>query len=191
LVASSVYSEGGPSKPLFPKAGGGVDFNWSQDASQIIFSSGPEESPLNIRVFDLRSQQLSTFPGSDGLFSPRLSPDGRYLAALTRDSSSLMLYDFKTRKWSKWLTERGNIAYPSWTKDSAYIYFDNFLTDHPTASRVKLGATQSEELFSLSEFSRFQGLVSGVWSGLAPDNSRLYARDLSTQEIYSLDLQLP
>ena len=190
-VASVVSTQGGSPEPLFPKGGGGVDFNWSPDGSQIIFSFGPDDKDLRIQVFDLRSQQFSTLPGSEGLFSPRRSPDGRYLAALTRDSGSLMLYDFHTQKWSKWLTEPGNITYPSWTKDSSYIYFDNFLTDHPTARRVKLGASQSEELFSLSGLPRFQGLVSGVWSGLAPDNSRLYDRDLSTQEIYALDLQLP
>jgi Tol biopolymer transport system component len=188
-TANWVPSQGGASEPLFPKGGGGVDFNWSKDGNQIIFSNGPEDQPASIQVFDLASRQFSTFPGSEGLFSPRLSPDGRYLAALSRDSSSLMLFDFRTQKWSKWLIEHGNIAYPSWTKDSTYIYFDNFLTDHPTARRVKLGASQSEELFSLSELARFQGLVSGTWSGLAPDNSRLYSRDLSTQEIYALDLE--
>ena len=190
-MASVVSSRGGASQPLFPNSSGGVDFNWSPDGTQIIFSYAPDAVPLNIQVFDLGSQQFSTIPGSDGFFSPRRSPDGRYLAALTRDSSTLMLYDFHSQKWSRWLTERGNIAYPSWTADSAYMYFDNFLTDHPTARRVKLGAAQSEELFSLSELPRFQGMFSGVWSGLAPDNSRLYARDLSTQEIYSLEVQLP
>ena len=177
-----------------------MDFNWTSDGSQIIFCfsrSGPEYVPLNIQVFDKRSQQFSTYPGSDGLFSPRLSPDGRYLAALTRDLSTLMLYDFRTQKWSKWVTERGNIIYPSWTKDSAYIYFDNVLIEHPTARRVKVGANQSEELFSLSALPRFQGMVFGqgmapdFWGGLAPDNSRLYSRDLSTQEIYALNVDFP
>jgi serine/threonine protein kinase/Tol biopolymer transport system component len=187
--AKVIPSQGGASEDLFPNASGGVDFNWSADGHQVIFSSGPESVPLNIQIFDLPSRQFSTIPGSENLFSPRLSPDGRNLAALSRDSSTLMLYDFHLQKWSKWLTERGNIAYPSWTKDSSYIYFDNFLTDHPTARRVKLGATHSEELFGLAELPRFQGMVSGVWSGLSPDNFRLYARDLSTQEIYALDLE--
>jgi hypothetical protein len=31
----------------------------------------------------------------------------------------------------------------------------------------------------------------GEWSGLAPDGSPLFTRDISTQEIYALDLQLP
>ncbi len=29
------------------------------------------------------------------------------------------------------------------------------------------------------------------WSGLAPDGTPLFVRDISTQEIYALDLQLP
>jgi Tol biopolymer transport system component len=190
-AAKVVASGGGASEDLFPKGEGGVDFNWSPDGTQVIFSTGPDYQTLRIQVFDLRSRQFSTLPGSEDLFSPRRSPDGRYLAALSRDSSTLMLYDFRAQKWSKWLSERGNIAYPSWTKDSTYIYFDNFLTDHPTARRVKLGAAQSDELFSLSDLPRFQNMVSGVWSGLSPDNSRLYVRDLSTQEIYALDLQVP
>jgi hypothetical protein len=31
----------------------------------------------------------------------------------------------------------------------------------------------------------------GSWSGQAPDDSRLFVRDVSTQEIYALDVDLP
>jgi hypothetical protein len=34
-------------------------------------------------------------------------------------------------------------------------------------------------------------MFGGYWSGLAPDNMPLVARDTSTQEVYALDLQLP
>jgi len=102
-----------------------------------------------------------------------------------------MLYEFATGKWSKWITERGNIAYPSWSKDGKYIYFDNFFTDHPTARRIKLGDTRSEELFSLAGLRQYQGTTSGTWSGLAPDGSKLYVQDLSAQEIYALDVDYP
>jgi WD40 repeat protein len=139
---------------------------------------------------DLKTDQRSKFSGSQGLFSPRISSDGFYLAALSQDSSTLKLYDFRTQKWTDWLTEPGNIAYPTWSKDGRCLYFDNFMTDHPTSRRVKLGNTHSEELFGLSEPHRFFGSNSGTWGGMAAHNSRLYAQDLSTQEIYSLQLQL-
>jgi hypothetical protein len=31
----------------------------------------------------------------------------------------------------------------------------------------------------------------GSWSGMAPDDSRLFVRDASTQDIYALDVDLP
>ena len=102
-----------------------------------------------------------------------------------------MLYEFATQKWSKWVTESGNIAYPSWSKDGKSIYFDNFFTDHPTSRRIKLGDARSEELFSLAGIHRYQGTSSGTWSGLAPDGSKLYVQDLSAQEIYALDVEFP
>ncbi len=188
--AQSVPFQGGPSEDAIPGGVGGVDFNWTPDGSQMIFSKGPNYPPVSIFILDLKTQQRSEFPGSQGLFSPRISPDGHYLAALSQDSSTLKLYDFRTQKWTDWFTEPGNIAYPTWSKDSQYLYFDNFMTDHPTSRRVKLGDTHSEELFSLSGLRRFSGTASGTWGGLAPDNSRLYVQDLSTQEIYSLQLEL-
>jgi WD40 repeat protein len=189
--ARSISAEGGASQDAIAGAGGAVDFNWSSDGSDLIFSNGPESAPASIRLFDLKTQQQSLFPGSEGPFSPRCSPDGRFLAALTRDSGALMLYDFRSQRWSKWLTEPGNIAFPTWSKDGRYIYFDNFLTDHPTARRVKLGDTHSEELFSLPDLRRFSGTPAGTWGGLAPDDSRLYIQDLSVRETHSLQLQLP
>ncbi len=188
--AQSVPFQGGPSEDAIPGGAGGVDFNWTPDGSQMIFSKGPNYPPVSIFILDLKTQQRSEFPGSQGLFSPRISPDGHYLAALSQDSSTLKLYDFRTQKWTDWFTEPGNIAYPTWSKDSQYLYFDNFMTDHPTSRRVKLGDTHSEELFSLSGLRRFSGTASGTWGGLTPDNSRLYVQDLSSQEIYSLQLQL-
>ena len=187
--ALSVSAKGGQPEDLLPD--GGVDFNWSPDQNSLIFSSGPTYRPNNIYLLDFKTRQVSTFPGSEGMFSPRCSPDGRYLAALSADSSSLFVYDYRAQKWTKWLTEPGNISFPTWSKDSQYIYFDNFLTDHPAARRVKLGETHSEELFSLAGLRRYSGTTSGFWGGLAPDDSRLYTEDLSVQEIYSLQLQLP
>lgn len=189
--AMSVSSQGGPPEEALPDSGAGVDFNWSPDGKSLIFSSGPEDPVMSIRVMDLQTRQVSMLPGSEGIFSPRCSPDGRYLAALSQDSSTLMLYDFQSQKWSAWLTEPGNIAFPTWSKDSRSLYFDNFLTDRPAARRVKLGENHSEELFSLAGLQRLTGTPSGTWGGIAPDESHLYVQDVSVQEVYALQLHLP
>jgi Tol biopolymer transport system component len=187
--AQWISAQGGASEDLLPGGRGGVDFNFSPDGKSIIFCKGPSYAPTIIFSLDLKTREVSNFPGSEELFSPRYSPDGRYLAALSQDSNTLFLYDFASKKWNKWLTERGNIAYPTWSRDSKYVYFDNFMTDHPTARRVKVGDTQSEELFSLAALRRYSGTPSGTWGGLSPDGYRLYVEDTSVQEIYSLQLQ--
>ena len=189
--ALSISSQGGNPEDALPDGRFGVDFNWTADGSQMIFSAGPQRLGVAVWSLDLKTKQISTLPGSEGFFSPRLSPDGRYLAALTADSSTLMLYEFRTQKWAKWGTEPGNIAYPTWSKDSRSMTFDNFLTNHPNARRVQLGSSKSEELYSLSDLKRYQGTASGSWSSVALDGSRLYVQDLSVGEVYALDVDLP
>jgi len=186
-----ISRDGAAPEYLLPEGQGGVDFNWSTDGSQIIFSTGPNFKPAAILAVDLKTKQITTVPGSGGIFSPRRSPDGRYLAGISRDSSTLMLCEFQSQKWSSWLKEPGNISYPTWSRNGEYLFFENFLSDHLTARRVKLGSTRSEELYPLEGFQRYDGGPSGSWSGLTPDDSRLYVRDLSAQEIYALDVDLP
>jgi len=186
----TISPQGGATEELLPGRDG-VDFNFLPDGKQIIFGHGPGTAAQGIEILDLNSRQTTRLPGSEGVFSPRRSPDGRYLAALTPDSQTLMLYDFQSQKWTKWLTEPGNISYPTWSKDSRYVYFDNFLTSQPTARRVKVGDTKVESLYSLSGLRRLQTTPSGTWSGTTPDGSRLYVQDLSVQEVYALDVEFP
>ena len=49
---------------------------------------------------------------------------------------------------------------------------------------------EAEDLRLGRHAARFFGTPSGTWGGMALDHSRLYVQDLSTQEIYSLQLQL-
>jgi WD40 repeat protein len=140
---------------------------------------------------DMKTRQTSTLPGSTGLFSPRWSPDGRYLLAISVEGSKkLLLYDFKTQKWSEWLSEASNVNYPHWSADSRYVYYDNFATGNPKWRRVKVGDNHPEDLFGLSGLRRYDGIW-GSWSGVAPDGSALFVRDASTQEIYALDVEFP
>lgn len=56
--------------------------------------------------------------------------------------------------------------------------------------KFNLGTTRSDCFLSWNDLHRFGG-VWGVWSGVAPDGSVLTVRDVSSHEIYALDLQLP
>ncbi len=189
-----VSAQGGTPRELLPEARNQVDPAWSADGKRIaigrISFTGSSEK-LEIQIVDIVTHQVSVIPGSEGLFSPRWSSDGRYLAALPEDSKKLMLFDFKTGKWSDWINEAEAVGFPNWSREGSYLYFDTISTDRPTYRRVAVGQTRSEPVADLKDLRRFSVPLVGAWSGLAPDGSALFVRDLSTDEIYALDLELP
>jgi eukaryotic-like serine/threonine-protein kinase len=187
-----ISAQGGSREELLPERVGEIDATWSPDGSQLAFGRIASRNPgtIDIQVVDMKTRHVSTFPGSTGLFSPRWSPDGRYLAAIAVGSKKLMLYDFHSKAWSEWVTEAANVDYPFWSSDSRYVYYDNFGTENPFCLRVKVGSHDPEKLFSLNGLRRFFWIW-GSWSGQAPDDSRLFVRDVSTQDIYALDVDFP
>jgi len=114
----------------------------------------------------------------------------RSMAALSADSRKLLLYDFKTQKWTDWITEPNAIGFPSWSRDGRYVHYDNTSTKEAAFLRVQVGQTRSEFLIDLKDMHRY-GRYGWAWSGLALDDSALLVRDVSTDEIYSLDVELP
>lgn len=190
-----IPAQGGTSQELLPNdSRHEVDATWSPDGNRLAFgrlSRGLDTGELEIEVFDFTTHQFSTIPESRALFSPRWSPDGRYLAALSLDSRRLMLFDFTVQKWSEWLrTEDGTVGYPVWTKDGKSLYIERFYGAEPSLHKINLGETRSQQVLAWQGFRRFGG-VWGTWSGIAPDGSVLSVHDLSTQEIYALDVKLP
>jgi dipeptidyl aminopeptidase/acylaminoacyl peptidase len=186
-----VSSQRGVAWQLLPENRSQIDANWSADGSQIMFGYPHSADDINIKILDLKSRQLSTVPGSAGLFSPRWSPDGRYIAALSPTFTELMLFDFRTQKWSEWLTEAaGAVSYPIWSSDSKYLYFDDLVNDEESIRSVKVGQSHPEPIFALKGIERYPGPF-GLWSGRAPDGSWVFVRDRSTQEVYGLDVELP
>jgi Tol biopolymer transport system component len=142
---------------------------------------------MNIQIFDLASGTLSTVPGSENLFSPRWSPDGRFVAALSEDYKALLRFDVATQKWTKWVEEpNGLISFPAWSWDSKSLCYMN-VSEY---RKVAVGENRSTMVASLKNVALLHGQW-GTWATVAPDGSPLFVRDISTQEIYALDVQLP
>jgi Tol biopolymer transport system component len=98
-----VSANGGIPTQLISDDGNEGDPTWSADGKNLAFGRlpwipGAPEQPL-LYILDLSSRQATLLPGSEGLFSPRWSPSGRYIAVLNADSTKLMLYDFQTNSW--------------------------------------------------------------------------------------------
>jgi Tol biopolymer transport system component len=138
-------------------------------------------------LLDLRTHQISTLPGSEGLFSPHWSPDGRYIAAIVAlEFNKLMLYDFTTKKWG--VLAKAFVGMPNWSRDGKYVYFDGSYGSETTFYRVQLSDGRLERVFGTKDLRRTGTFK---WTGLAPDDSPLLLRDVGTQEIYALDVELP
>jgi Tol biopolymer transport system component len=179
----TVSTEGGaPIEQIPEDSEKKLDPDWSADGTKIVFGNGPTNSSSSIRVLDLNTHQLSTLPGSTGLYAPRWSPNGRYIATMTFDSRSLMLFDFETQKWEE--IAKVTLGFPNWSKSGEYVYFLHE-ENQPSVMRVRIRDHKLERVADLKNF-RQAGFWS-VWLGMAPDDSPLLLRDTGTQEIYALD----
>jgi len=180
--------DGGSPEQVHGSESNEADPNWSLDGNSLVFSGNPSFGTSGIYLLDLKTRNVSKLPGSDGLFSPRWSPDGRSIAAMTLDSLKLRLYELSTQKW----TDLAQIytSYPNWSRDGQYIYFGGSLENHPGYFRVRISDHQVERILSLEGFQQASGGF-GSWSGIAPDGSPLFVRDASIQEIYALDWEAP
>jgi hypothetical protein len=143
---------------------------------------------INVSVLDLSTHEVSIVPGSKDLFSPRWSPNGNYLAALSADSQKLMLFDFRTQNGAVWVDEDHTVGFSNWSRHSKYIYYDWAFGKDQSFRRLKVGEHKSEQLLSLKGLRRYFNWM-GSWAGITPDGTPLFVRDTSTQEIYALELQ--
>ncbi len=160
--------------------------NWSPDGDKIQFSGTPDDPDAVIRIVDLKSHQVSIVPGSRGLFAAHWSPDGRYIVAMPWDSLSIVIFDFRTQKWTQLAKVRA--AFPSWSKDSQYIYFIRW-QDNPAVLRIRIADHKMEQVWDLTDVP-FTGNL-GPWIGLDPDDSPLLLKNTGTQDVYTLDWEAP
>jgi Tol biopolymer transport system component len=168
--------------------------NWSPDGNSLVFGASDVRNSEPIQTIDLRSKSVSALPGSSGLFSPRWSPDGRFIAAMTKETVfKLMLFDFSSRKWTEVFGSQ--MSYPSWSHDGGYIYFQNWHDPIKHIGerivRLRLSDRRVENIVDVKDVGRPTTGTKIDWFGLAPDDSPLFARDISTSEIFALDVEWP
>ncbi|MGB6802907.1 MAG: protein kinase, partial [Candidatus Sulfotelmatobacter sp.] len=94
----TIPAEGGTPREVIPADHNQGDPTWMPGGNAIVYAGTPwleygNATGPNIHMVDLKTSQVSDLPGSENLFSPRCSPDGRYVAALSADSTKLMVYD--------------------------------------------------------------------------------------------------
>jgi Tol biopolymer transport system component len=183
----TISPEGGNARELMPNDRHDQwDPTWSPDGSKIVFGGSSLNDESAIYILDLSSQQVSLVPGSKGLYSPRWSPDGQYLAGLAADDSAGLQFNFRTQKWTE-LVKIAGVGWPNFSEDSRYLYF---LAGRGTTAvlRVRLSDGKTERVADLRNF-RFTGHFPDSSLALAPDNSPLLFRDTGSSDVYALDWQ--
>lgn len=185
-----VSSGGGGAERVYKSAAEQVDEAWMGNGNFLLFGGSIWANEKKIFVLDMRTKEISSLPGSEGMFSPRLSPDERYVVAYDMEHDArLALFDTKTAKWSV-LTDRG-LSEIQWSRDSRYLYFQGFEESKPISfARLRIADRRVESLGKLDLPEGTVG-VFGPWMGLTPDGSPLILRDLSVQEMYALDVEFP
>jgi len=142
---------------------------------------------MEIYRLDLSSGKATLIPDSDGLFSPRVSPDGRYIAALTSSKTELMVFDTRTNRWSGLLKEN-YLGYNFWSRDGRYVYVRESSGGVPRLGRVRIADHVLEPVLSLKDFPQVVDRFT-AWIGLTPDSAPVVIRDRGVQEVYALDLR--
>lgn len=185
-----VSADGGSPRQLLPDdPSPQQDPNWSPDGSKIVFSGNSNDPASAVRILDLKTGNVSTLPGSQGMFSPRWSPDGRYIPALSRDSKTLSMFDLQTQKWVQ-LATAVTIGWLNWSKDGTSLLFLGRLeTTGETVLKVRLSDHKVEQIVDLKNFVATGRYGSSLT--VAPDDSPLILRNAGTYDVYSLDWQEP
>jgi Tol biopolymer transport system component len=187
-----VSADGGSPRALMPDdPRQQLDPNWSPDGSKIVFSNESNDPSSAIHVLDVASSKVSNLPGSQGLYSPRWSPDGRYVSAFSADSMRLLIFDFQNQDFQnqKW-TElaNGSLSWLNWSHDGRYVYVLDYRGKNAVV-RIRISDRKTEQVADLRNFSttgRYGGCLA-----LAPDDSPLLLRDTGTQDVYSVDWEAP
>lgn len=183
-------ADGGKPAPLLNESRNEADPNWSADGRTLVFGRLPERmdserKPKSIYLLDLESRRVTEVPGSTGLFSPRLSPDGKSIAAIRLDQHALLLFDRATNRWTT-LTTHG-VGDPFWSRDSKFLYFQDFLEEGKPIYRVLMPSGKIERVAAIGDLRPITASDFRL-IGLAPGDLPIVSARTSTVNLYSLDL---
>ncbi|HYM07898.1 MAG TPA: protein kinase [Terriglobales bacterium] len=180
-----VSSDGGTPEPVLSEDRSQLGGAWSSDSKSVVLGYIQErEKHFNLRLVDLTTKKVSDIPGSEDLWVPSGSPDGRYLTAVSADMKHTKIFDVKSGQWSSLFEEI--VPNNLFSHDGKFVYYED---TNAVVHRIDLANRKSETVMSLKNLSRPALPYWPQWLGLAPDDSILAMRNAGTHEIYSFAWQ--
>ncbi|HLY43802.1 MAG TPA: winged helix-turn-helix domain-containing protein [Terracidiphilus sp.] len=183
-----VSSQGSIPERLPAYRGNQDDPDWSADGRRVVFSSGgvnPKDSQ-KLAFLDISTREITPVPGSNGLWSPRWSPDGKSIAAFSLQPAGMMVLDVATNRWSA-LAVGKLIDYLAWSSDSKYIYFLRRESGDQSIYRIRASGGKEELVADLKDWHLTGFFL--TWMALDPTDAPLLLRDVGTDDIYALTLE--
>jgi Tol biopolymer transport system component/DNA-binding winged helix-turn-helix (wHTH) protein len=178
---------GGPLLLVGENEGGGHDPTWSPDGTTITYGVGGIQGEGAIRVLDLALQKSTKIPGSEGMWSPRWSPNGKYLLALTGAVlRKVHLFSVESQQWKE--LSSLSVDWPSWSRDGKCVYGLIYGLDGGMV-RITIPSGQVEKIGSFPALVTAFWMEGAGWFGITPDGRPLTTLDTGIEEIYAFDLE--
>ena len=183
-------ADGGHLQEVLDEKRSEADPGWSPDEKTLVFGRLPDlmaeaAQPKAIYLVDVATRKMTKLPGSEGLFSPRWSANGKYILALSIDQKKLMLYDVAAKTWR--VLAQQNIADPVWSHDDSAIYFHDFAAADQPIYRAMVATGAIERVADLHDL-RSASVLDYRFAGLAPGDIPLVSARTSTANLYSAEL---
>jgi len=175
-----LVSPGGSDAALYPPGiESGYDTIWSGDGTRILIGQ-PDSSQSRIRILHLKTGKLESIAGTERLFSPRWSPGENQIVALEAGTMKLRILDPVKGAW-RTISDLP-IGYPKWSRDGKYIYAVG-IGSMAEAIRLEVATGRREQIAQMD----FKPIGSN-WVGWTEDWQPLTLRDLSSTQVYRIDL---
>jgi Tol biopolymer transport system component/DNA-binding winged helix-turn-helix (wHTH) protein len=186
-------ANGGNTEHLMSPDRNVADPSFSPDGKFLAFGGvpelmGPGNTPRAIEILELATGRITEIPNSQGLFSPRWSPDGQYIAALTLNQQKIMLYDVRAQSWK--VLAVTSAADPVWSFDGKSIYVHAYMAPMGPICLISVPDGRIEQIASLKDAP--QGTVARYFfSGIEPDGTPLVHAETDDSNLYMMDLTPP
>jgi len=156
---------------------------WTGEGDLVYgdFPDGDAHRIMKLHVFDSRTHKVSVLARSEGLWTARCSPDGKYLAALRQDSTGLLISRWGSSDWLQVLAST-NLDDLNWSADSKRLLV---LRSRHLLTTLDFSGDHVRDIADVATFP----YASEQWFGLAPDGSVLGLRGVTSREVYSVRWQ--